>query len=142
MSHFLTQPGEWTGSGLITFSKLQNKLPFDVLWSISKLDENRTRATQKIVLEKEDPTTNVYIVTPKNDGDFEILLENEDLGIFSGKGVSDLKQIAWEFAHFGSLEGLEVYRKESDERYEFTAEYTGGDGDATKIEGTLQKSEL
>ena len=84
---------------------------------------------------------NAYVVAQKSATGFDLLLENKDLGVFSGKGVSDTAQIAWEFAHFGTLEGMELYRRQSEHQYTFTAEYTGGEGYTTKIEGTLQQSQ-
>ena len=81
---------------------------------------------------------NTYVITPKTEGEFELLLENNELGVFSGIWVYDPSQIAWEFKHFGTLEGLEVYQKLSDNQYHFTAEYRGGDGYSTKIEGSMR----
>jgi hypothetical protein len=138
-NHFITEPGQWTGSGLITFSKLQNQLPFRVEWSISKLDDQRTQATQRIILDPDEPRINAYVITKKTENTFDLLLENNEIGVFSGKGVYDPAQIAWEFSHFGKLEGLEVYQKENASQYSFTAEYTGGEDYSTKITGTLQR---
>jgi hypothetical protein len=138
--HFLVAPGEWTGSGFISFSKIQERLPFTVNWSVAQLDEFRTRAIQRIVLEDNELTINAYVVVRKSDADFELLLENKDLGVFSGKGVFEPSQIAWEFTHFGTLEGIERYQRQSEHQYVFTAEYTGGEGYTTKIEGTLQQN--
>jgi hypothetical protein len=97
----------------------------------------RFRAVQHVEIIGQDSMVNVFTVTKQPQGDFQVFLENESLGIFSGNGVSDEKNIAWEFAHYGSLEGMEVYEFKKENEYVFRGEYLATNGDTTMIRGTL-----
>ena len=85
--------------------------------------------------------TNVFTVSQQPSGDFQLFLENESLGMFSGQGISDDKNLAWEFAHYGSLEGMEVYERSTKKEYKFRAEYLGGDGVYTSIKGNIARAD-
>jgi hypothetical protein len=96
---------------------------------------------QKVDIPDQNAQTNVFTITERTPGEFQVFLENDSLGVFSGDGVCDDHQIAWEFAHYGALEGLEVYEKTGEDEYSFRAEYTGGDEYTTVVHGVLTKVE-
>ncbi len=144
MDHFLLVPGEWQGSGTVTLSMSPEVLSFKTSWIISSIDENTFQAIQTVDVTGADTMSNVFTLKRRDrlSDAFEILLENETLGTFHGKGVCNQETIAWEFIYPGALEGLEIYQRVSDPStsrtyYQFRAEYNGGDGYRTLIEGSL-----
>ena len=140
--HFLFQEGKWAGTGRATFSASSQVLPFTTSWVITGLGEERYRAVQKVDIANQGVQTNVFTVTLHPSGDFDLFLENEVLGVFSGTGICDAEQLAWEFAHHGSLEGMESYKKTNEEEYSFCAEYVGADDLGATIHGTILKLKL
>jgi hypothetical protein len=141
MSHFLFEEGTWAGKGELTFSAGQEVIEFATTWDISSVGEQQFRAVQAVLIDGQDPMTNVFTVTRQPSGDFQLFLENKSLGMFSGQGISDDKQLAWEFTHYGALEGMEVYERSAKKEYKFRAEYLGGDGVYTSIRGNIAKAE-
>lgn len=139
--HFLFNEGEWAGSGRVTFSVSPEVLQFTTTWIVSSLGDQKFRAVQRVEIPGQDVQTNVFTVTKHSSGEFQLFLENDVIGVFSGDGVSDETQLAWEFSHHGSLEGMEVYEKTNDKEYSFRAEYVGGDDCSTTIHGTISKVE-
>ena len=139
ITHFLYQQGEWEGSGRVTFSASPEVLPFTTHWTISNLGGQRFRAVQKVTIADQHAQTNVFTVTERGSGEFQLFLENETLGVFSGEGISDEKQLAWEFTHHGSLEGMEVYDTTKDGEYAFRAEYSSDGEYSTIIHGTMTR---
>lgn len=137
--HFLFQEGTWEGTGRVSVSGRVDPLLFTTRWMVTGLGKDRFRAVQTVSLPDHATETNVFTVTKHPTGEFDLLLENEVLGIFSGQGVCDAGQLAWEFTHYGALEGLEVYNKGSETEYAFRAEYVGADDLATTVRGTLTK---
>lgn len=135
-NHFLFNEGEWVGKGAITFALSPDEIPFDIRWNISAIDAERYRAVQRVEMEDQDTMVNVFTVTQQPSGEFQLFLENEVLGVFSGEGICDMKKLAWEFSHPG-LEGMEVYEKNSDKGYSFLAEYLGNDGMPTTVKGEM-----
>jgi hypothetical protein len=139
-THFLFQEGEWKGTGRVTFSVSPEVLQFITKWTVTSLGNQRFRAVQKVEIPGQEMQTNVFTITKQPSGEFQLFLENEVIGVFSGEGVSDDKRVAWEFTHHGTLEGMEVYEKTSDNEYSFRAEYIGGDDYSTSIHGTISKA--
>ncbi len=139
-THFLFHEGEWTGSGRVTFSMSPDVLQFTTQWIVTSLGDQRFRAVQHVEIPGQEVQTNVFTVTKQPSGEFHLFLENKVIGVFSGEGVSDDKRLAWEFAHHGALEGMEVYEKTSDSEYSFRAEYIGGDEYSTTIHGVISKA--
>lgn len=140
-THFLFHEGEWTGTGRVTFSVSPEVLQFTTKWVVTSLGEQRFRAVQRVEIPGQEVQTNVFTITQQPLGEFQLFLENEVIGIFSGEGVCDDEQVAWEFTHHGTLEGMEVYEKTADNEYDFHAEYIGGDDSSTSIHGTIAKKE-
>ena len=136
-NHFLFHEGTWTGEGKIFFSLTPDEVPFQIHWDIAAVDSQRFRAVQRVEMDDQDTMINVFTITSQPSGDFKLFLENEVLGVFSGEGVSDDRKLAWEFAHYGVLEGMEIYERKSEQEYGFHAEYLGNDGFATTVEGTI-----
>lgn len=137
--HFLFQEGEWTGTGRATFSANSQVLPFTTSWVVTGLGGDRYRAVQKVDIVNQGIQTNVFTVTVHPSGEFDLFLENEVLGVFSGVGISDPQQLAWEFAHHGSLEGMEVYDKTNENEYTFRAEYAGAGDFGATVHGTISR---
>ena len=137
--HFLFQEGKWAGTGRATFSASSQVLPFTTSWVVTGLGGDRYRAVQKVDIADQGVQTNVFTVTLHPSGDFDLFLENEVLGVFSGTGICDPEQVAWEFAHHGSLEGMEVYDKTADNEYSFRAEYVGADNCGATIHGMISR---
>jgi len=138
-NHFLFKEGEWVGEGHLAFSLVPDEVPFNISWSVAALDGERYRAVQKVEMEDQDTMVNVFTLTKQSSGEFVLFLENEVLGVFSGEGIRDDRLLAWEFAHYGVLEGLEVYEKKKDDEYRFHAEYLSNEGATTRVEGTLSQ---
>ena len=137
--HFLFQNGEWEGTGRVTFSASPTVLPFTTHWTVSDLGGRRFRAIQTVQIPDQQLQTNVFTITDLSPGEFQVFLENETLGVFSGEGIWDDVRVAWEFAHSGALEGIEIYEKTNETEYSFRAEYGTGDDYSTVIHGTLSK---
>jgi hypothetical protein len=116
-------------------------LQFTTKWVVTLLGEHRFRAVQRVEIPGQESQTNVFTITKQPSGDFQLFLENEMIGVFSGDGVSDEGKVAWEFTHHGTLEGMEVYEKTADNEYAFRAEYIGGDECSTSIHGTIVKKD-
>jgi hypothetical protein len=138
MTHFLFQEGEWSGHGNVFFATNPEVLSFNTTWSVSSLDKRRFRAVQTVRVDDHDPMINTFTITKEPSGDFQVYLENESIGVFSGHGVSDERRVAWEFTHYGALEGMEVYEQTHDNVYDFHAEYLGEKGTCTTIRGTIK----
>ena len=123
----------------MTFSISPEVLQFTTTWSVTSLGDQRFRAVQRVEIPGQEAQTNVFTITKQPSGEFQLFLENEVIGVFSGEGVSDDKRVAWEFTHHGTLEGMEVYEKTADNEYSFRAEYIGGDECSTTIHGMISK---
>ena len=137
MTHFLFQEGEWIGDGQVFFSTNPEVLCFNTTWSVSSLDKRRFRAVQTVRVDDREPMINVFTITKEPAGDFQVYLENDSIGVFSGRGVVDESTVAWEFAHYGSLEGMEIYEQAEEQGYNFHAEYLGEKGLSTTIRGKI-----
>jgi hypothetical protein len=139
-SHFIFAPGEWLGTGQVTFTMSPDLLYFRTKWSCFQPDEESFVCTQRVEIIGGDTMINVFTVKKKNPTSFDIVLQNETLGVFSGTGVIEENLVAWEFRSVGTFEGYEVYEKQHDEEYAMHAEYLSGDGARTRISGKIWKS--
>ncbi len=137
--HFLFHEGQWVGSGEVEVPLSSESIQFQTKWTVSPLDEQRFRAIQHVEIIGQESMVNTFTITKKLEGEFHVFLENESLGVFSGDGVSDENQLAWEFAHYGSLEGMEVYERTKEDAYSFRGEYLASNGDTTTIRGSMVK---
>lgn len=125
--HFLFTPGEWLGEGEVSFSFSPDKLTFKVRWVIFDESNGSFCSVQTVQIDSQEPMVNIFKCTPTEDGRFDIILENADLGSFQGGGIIHEKSLAWEFRHPGALEGYEIYERVSDTEYSLHAEYCGED---------------
>lgn len=142
-AQFLFEPGVWLGAGQVTFSISPDLLYYRTKWSIVEGQLGSFVCTQTVEIVGGDQMINVFSVIPKDQHSFNITLENELLGLFSGQGVLEKELIAWEFRETGKLEGYEVYERTSDDEYSMRAEYiSSSDGARTKIHGKIWKAKI
>lgn len=137
--HFLFQEGIWRGLGTVSFSASASVLSFRTEWNVLPIEAQRFRAVQTVEVAEQPPMINIFTVQLLPSGAFQLFLKNESLGVFSGQGVFDDTNIAWEFAHQGALEGMEVYERAGPATYSFHAEYLGGKGFSTLIRGEISR---
>lgn len=141
MKHFLFEAGVWNGSGVVQLSHSSETLSFTTQWKIEpQFGMDAYLVYQQVQIDGiSECMTNRYEVDASKQGEFALMLFNDALGSYRGQGVFNDTKIAWEFAHPGKLDGLEVYERIADDAYAFSSTYTGGDGFLTKITGTIQK---
>ena len=138
--HFLFAPGNWLGTGQVSFSISPELLYYRTKWSSVRPDEDTLQCTQTVEIIGGDSMVNIFTIRPLNKNSFDIVLQNEILGVFSGTGVIEEHLVAWEFRNKGSFEGYEVYEKVHPDEYAMHAEYLSGDGARTRISGKLWKA--
>lgn len=139
---FLFEPGDWLGTGQVAFTVSPELLYFRTKWTCARPDNETYQCTQKVEIIGGDTMTNVFTIKPLDKDKFDIILQNENLGVFSGLGVAEEQAVAWEFRTVGTFEGFEVYRRVHDEEYEMHAEYLASDGARTRITGKIWKSSI
>ena len=138
-THFLFQPGEWLGTGQVSFSMSPDVLHFRTKWVVTQTENTHFHCTQIVEIVGGDRIVNDFLIKPRTSDTFEIVLENELLGTFSGTGVIEDRTIAWEFREKGAFEGYEVYRRTEDLEYTMHAEYLSSDQMRTMIRGRIWK---
>lgn len=144
MTHheFLFVPGRWVGQGKITFSNSNDLLRFYTSWMLTPGNEGEMYCNQLVELQGVDEqilnSLKVYEITAN---DFKIDLESAPNGIAKGKGVIDLKTIAWEFHGTGSIEGFEVYELQDNGDYMVHAEYSIAGLFSTCVDGRIWRKE-
>ncbi len=138
-THFLFQPGEWLGTGQVSFSMSPDVLHFRTKWVVREGENSSFQCTQIVEIVGGDRIVNDFAIKPQDSSAFEIVLENELLGTFSGTGVIEERTIAWEFREKGAFEGYEVYRRTDDTEYTMHAEYLSSDQMRTMIRGRIWK---
>jgi hypothetical protein len=138
-SHFLFQEGQWLGTGQVSFSMSPDVLHFRTKWVILEEESGRFHCTQTVEIVGGDRIINEFFVSKKQPEKFEITLENELLGTFSGTGVVEERSIAWEFREKGTFEGYEIYRTTDESEYTMHAEYLSQDQMRTMIRGRIWK---
>src|SRR5438552_13036296 len=107
--HFIFETGDWLGTGQVTFTISPDLLYFRTKWSCVKPDDETYQCTQTVEIIGGDRMVNIFTVKAIDDHSFDIVLQNELLGLFSGTGVQEDDLVAWEFRHSGTFEGYEVY---------------------------------
>lgn len=138
--HFLFTPGDWLGTGQVTFTLSPELLYFRTKWSCRRPDDQTYQCTQTVEIIGGDQMVNVFTLKPINKESFDIVLQNELLGVFGGTGVVEEDLVAWEFRNVGTFEGFEVYERLHDEEYAMHAEYLSSDGARTRISGKIWKA--
>jgi hypothetical protein len=137
--HFLFEPGEWLGAGQVSFSVSPDILHFRTKWVVTQVDKNRFHSTQTVEIVGGDRIVNIFEVIPQDKGNFDIVLDNELLGTFKGKGIIEDHLVAWEFREKGTFEGYELYKKVNETEYTLHAEYLSSDQARTLIRGRIWK---
>lgn len=137
--HFLFEPGEWLGAGQVSFSVSPDILHFRTKWVVTQVDKNVFHSTQTVEIVGGDRIINNFEVLPDNKDSFAIVLENELLGMFRGKGLVEEHLVAWEFREKGTFEGYELYKRVNDSEYTLHAEYLSSDQARTLIRGRIWK---
>jgi len=142
---FLFRPGIWLGEGKVKLNVSPEEMKFMTRWNLGESsEEGPIKAVQEVQISGlSEIMTNQFSVFKVVDEEFEIELENQNLGKVIGKGIIRPKIISWEF-RLNSLgfEGFELYEKEEDDTYSLHAEYATKDDFRTIIQGKiwLQKS--
>ena len=141
LPHFLFRTGVWQGTGTISLSMSPEIINFNTYWNITQNSEKSFIARQRIELDTGDIRSNLFMIHMyKEKGAFEIILENEIVEAEKAVGNYDNKVISWRF-NTEELNGVDVYEKSilkpSEEKYLFHAQYDGGDGFHTNIQGVL-----
>jgi hypothetical protein len=143
MSHnhqFLFTPTSWLGQGKIQLNMVAEELAFVTRWSANLQDsEGRVECSQEIQVKGlSDIMNNQFLIYNMNSGEFCIELENQALGLVTGKGLITDKVIAWEFrVEEIGFEGFELYEKQDDQNYIMRAEYSTSDQFRTLIQGKV-----
>ena len=138
--HFLFEPGNWLGTGQVTFSFSPDLLYFRTKWSTAQPDDATYQCTQTVEIIGGDRMVNIFVIRLTAENAFDIILQNELLGVFNGTGVVEPNLVAWEFRHPGTLEGFEVYERLQEQEYAMHAEYLASDGSRTMIRGKIWKA--
>lgn len=137
--HFLFQPGEWLGTGQVSFSMSPDVLHFRTKWEIDADAPNHFHCKQIVEIVGGDRIINSFEILLHAPHTFDIVLTNDLLGTFSGEGVIEERLLAWEFREKGIFEGYEVYKCVDDNEYTMHAEYLSSDQTRTLIRGRIWK---
>ena len=139
--HFLFTEGQWLGAGQVTFSISPDLLYFRTRWDITPSSQNDLlQCLQRVEIVGGDQMINLFDVSNVSDDAFDVHLQNEILGNFTGTGVIEKNLVAWEFREPGQLEGYEVYERSALDEYSMHAEYISSDGARTMIRGKIWKA--
>lgn len=142
---FIFKPGTWVGEGKVTFSASPERVRFYTKWTIEKEKNGEITCQQHVEMEGGD--SNVYNTFIFSDiqlatGTFNVELTSEMLGSVQGKGLIDVKTIAWEFRDHPEFQGFEVYELQDNGDFMLHAEYSSVDQIRTIIDGRIWKKAL
>lgn len=138
--HFIFSPGAWIGEGRVTFSMSPDLVRYYTKWVVESGREGVILCEQRV--EKEGGGEDIYNTFSFSDikkDAFTIELTNETLGTIRGKGIIDLKTIAWEFKNHPEFQGFEVYELQDNGDYLVHAEYSSSEDFRTIIDGRVWK---
>lgn len=141
MKHgFIFTPGIWIGEGKISFSTSPENIHFYTKWT-NEYDENKGYiCEQQVELQGiDDSVFNRLVFSDLTPESFVVTLENDLVGKVTGKGVIDLRTIAWEYRLGPDFEGFEVYELQDNGDYMLHAEYSSPDQYRTIINGRVWK---
>jgi len=138
--HFIFNEGIWIGEGKVSFSTSAELIHFYTRWVNNKFESNEIHCKQQVEMRGGgEPVTNFFTLSQITESNFIITLENEIIGVSSGKGVVDAKTIAWEFRGTSEFEGFEAYELQENGDYLLHAEYVSTDQHRTTIDGRIWK---
>lgn len=137
---FIFKEGIWIGEGKVQFSTSPEQIHFYTKWVVNKIEKNQIQCQQQVEMRGGgDSVFNHFTFSDIKDSTFTITLENEILGMATGKGTFNEKNIAWEFRNHSDFEGFEVYELQENGEYILHAEYISTDQHRTTIDGRLWK---
>lgn len=135
---FFLVPGSWIGEGRIILSSSPEMLRFFTKWIVTPISHELIPAKQLVELHGiQENIVNHFTFSIKENQKFEIILENETVGIIQGSGMYDDETVSWEFRGNHSFEGFEIYRLEENGDYMVHAEYVATDAHRTTIDGRI-----
>lgn len=136
---FIFSPGVWIGEGTISFSTSPQSIHFYTKWLNNEYHPTFGYiSSQQVEMQGvEESVFNKLIITEATPTSFVMTLENNLIGKVTGKGVIDVKTIAWEYRNGKDLEGFEVYELQDNGDYLFHAEYSSTDQYRTIIDGRI-----
>lgn len=137
---FIFKEGIWIGEGKVQFSTSPEQIHFYTKWVVNKIEKNQIQCQQQVEMRGGgDSVFNHFTFSDIKDSTFTIALENEILGMATGKGTFNENNIAWEFRNHSDFEGFEVYELQENGEYILHAEYISTDQHRTTIDGRLWK---
>lgn len=137
---FIFVPGQWLGEGRITFTVSPEVLHFYNKWNVEKIERGMISCQQEVEMEgREENLFNNFTFSEFLPSSFSVELTNQLLGTLKGKGIIDVKTIAWEFSGYPDFEGFEVYELQENGDYMMHAEYISSDQFRTIIDGRIWK---
>ncbi|MGR3911755.1 MAG: hypothetical protein QRY71_00375 [Candidatus Rhabdochlamydia sp.] len=137
---FIFAPALWMGEGTIKLSLLKEELIFSTKWNTYAQDSSGLiECMQQIcVQDVTEPVYNQLIFSDVTLNRFTVEFQSASLGKLMGKGLTTEHKIAWEFkAEDIGFEGLEIYEKVDENRYQMYAEYATQDELRTVIKGVI-----
>jgi len=139
---FIFHPGSWLGEGKISLNVTEEELPFFTKWRIKPIDdEGKIACAQEIQISgMSEVMNNEFVFSVIHNNQFQIELENQNLGTVVGTGIIRENLIGWEF-RLGQLgfEGFEFYTRDENGDYLVHAEYATNDEFRTVIHGKVWK---
>jgi hypothetical protein len=135
---FFLVPGSWIGEGRILLSSSPEILRFFTKWVVTPIGRELIPAKQLVELHGiHENIVNQFTFAIKDNNKFEVLLENDTVGIIQGNGMFDDHTVSWEFRGQLNFEGFEIYRLEENGDYMVHAEYISTDSHRTTIDGRI-----
>ncbi|MGR3973785.1 MAG: hypothetical protein QRY72_04380 [Candidatus Rhabdochlamydia sp.] len=137
---FIFTPGLWIGEGTIKLSLVQEDLLFSTTWNSASLDAGGLiESIQQIRIHGvAEPVYNQVTIFDYAHHRFQVELQSMALGKLLGKGIVSETKIAWEFkSEEIGFEGIEIYEKQHDNRYQLYAEYATEEDLRTVIKGVI-----
>lgn len=117
----------------------EDELDFTMRWTILPMEDETIYFNQQISIPDLGQTMkNNFSLSLSGPKAFTIELENQMVGKVRGKGVIDPTIIAWEFREPNqAFDGFEIYELQEGNHYKMRAEFTGGEGLRTYVNGTI-----
>lgn len=139
---FLFSPGIWLGEGKVHVSHSSEILKFFTRWTVEPANaEGVIDSLQEVEISGlSEMMNNHFLITAVDTENFQIELQNQNLGRIVGSGLIRAKTVSWEFrSKEVGFEGFEFYQFQNDNAYFLRAEYASHDDFWTAIEGNIWK---
>lgn len=136
---FIFSQSVWIGEGRITFSTSPERIHFYTKWICERSQEKEGFICQQQVEMQgvDESVFNTLTFTNITENSFTVTLENDLVGSVTGKGVIDVKTIAWEYRTGSDFEGFEVYELQDNGDFMLHAEYSSPDQYRTIVDGRV-----